>query len=60
MPHKILKLHWGHIEIVKKFQSAFTDLYFLTGNTQKYATEHKIAVVNKTLVSDIPKFQTFQ
>ena len=34
------------------------NLYFLTGNSQNFETEYKTTVVDKTLVSNIPKVQT--
>ena len=41
----------------QKNQSAFTGLYFLTRNSQNFEKEHIITVVDKTLVSNIPKIQ---
>ena len=33
-----MKIHWGRVEIVKKIQSAFMDLYFMTGKGQNLIT----------------------
>ena len=38
-------------------QSAFTYFYFLTGNSQKFETKYKMTVIDKTLLSSIPKIQ---
>ena len=54
-PAQTLENSLGQCRSCQKFQGALTDLYFLTGNSQNFETEHKITVVDKTLLSNIAK-----
>ena len=55
--HKNLQIHWGRVEIDKKYQSTFTDLSFFARNSQDFEKDYKITVVDKTILSNILKIQ---
>ena len=59
IPHKNLQIHWGPVEFAKKIKVRSHICIFDRKYSQNFETGYKITVVDKKLVSNIPKFRQF-
>ena len=58
IPHKNFQIDKGRVDISKKIKVRSQICLFLARNSQNFEKDYRLTVLDKTLISNIPKIQT--